>query len=296
VILFPTFLGADIRWGFDAIWNVSLIANSQINNSQIEFTLDGGVTWLALNNSGPIRALDERIFNIKAGDKDLFNLRCTNAQGCDIYRVLVSIAPQDIQRPVADIDVNVPIPLPVDICPVNCPIDVNILNQPITVTQSANPLPVSFTQPISVDVVSFLPNPLPVDICPVTCDLPVINGSVTPLIVSFTPPVGTPNGVIILSKTNSAELANTDISGVDLSPSGTSPGDAVIFRIEWSASVVGVLSATLDSTNFVVFNNGSNLRAESLHLFDMVVEHGDLWNLQFNKPTTVRFLRVIQVI
>ena len=83
---------------------------------------------------------------------------------------------------------------------------------------------------------------------------------------------------------------------MDVSPAGTSPGDEVIFRIEWSASNVGILSATLDSTNFVVFNNGSNLRAESLHLFDMVVEHGDLWNLQFNKNTTIRFLRVLQVI
>jgi len=277
VIFFPTFLGADIRWGFDAIWNVSIISNTQINNSQIEFTLDGGVTFFPLNNSGPIRADDERIFNIKAGDKDLFNLRCVNPQGCDIYRVLISIAPQDIQRPTADIDVNIPTPL-----------DVNIV--------SPDPLPVSFPQPVSVDVLSFLPNPLPVDICPVTCDLPIINGSITPLSVVFTAPVGTPNGVIILSKTNSAELANTDISGVDLSPSGTSAGDAVIFRIEWASDVVGVLSATLDGTNFVEFNNGSNLRADSLHLFDMVVEDGDLWNLQFNKNTTIRFLRVIQVI
>ncbi len=248
VIFFPTFLKADIRWGFDAIWNISIISNNQIGSQQLEFTLDGGVTFFPLNQGVPIRSGDERIFNIKAGDKDQFNLRCRSGGGCDIYRVLVSIAPQDIQRPVADIEVNVP-------------------------------------------------DPLPVDICPVTCDIPVINGSISPLLVSAgAPPVGTPNGVIILSKTNSAEIANTDISGVDLSPTGTSPGDAVIFRIEWSASNVGILSATLDSTNFVVFNNGSNLRAESLHLFDMVVEHGDLWNLQFNKNTTIRFLRVLQVI
>jgi len=248
VIFFPTFLKADIRWGFDAIWNISIISNTQIASKQLEFTLDGGVTFFPLNQGVPIKIGDERIFNLKAGDKDQFNLRCVGGSGCDIYRVLVSIAPQDIQRPIADIEV-------------------------------------------------VIPTPLPVDICPVTCDVPIINGSVTPLAVSFgVPPVGTPNGVIILSKTNTAELADTDISGVDLSPVGTSPGDAVIFRIEWSADGVGVLSATLDSTNFVVFNNGSNLRGESLHLFDMVVEHGDLWNLQFSKNVTIRFLRVIQVI
>ncbi len=271
VILFPTYLKADIRWGFDAIWNIAVISNNQIGSQALEFTLDGGVTWFPINQGAPIKSGDERIFNLKAGDKDLFNLRCTSGAGCDIYRILISIAPQDIQRPVADIDVNVPSPLPVDICPVNCPIDVNVL--------------------------SLLPNPLPVDICPVTCDVPIINGSITPLQVAFAPPpVGTPNGVIILSATNSAVLANTDISGVDLSPSGTVAGDAVIFRIEWSADAVGILTATLDSTNFVDFNNGSNLRADSLHLFDMVVEHGDLFNLRFNRATTIRFLRVIQVL
>jgi len=173
VILFPTFLGADIRWGFDAIWNISIISTTQIGSQNLQYTLDGGVTFFPLNQGVPIRAGDERIFNIKAGDKDKFNLRVTQGSGATFFRVLVSIAPQDIQRPIADIDVNIPTPL-----------DVNI--------------------------------------CPVTCDVPVINGSITPLAVTVgAPPVGTPNGVIILSKTNSAELANVDISGVDLSPSGT---------------------------------------------------------------------------
>ncbi len=248
VIFFPTFLDADIRWGFDAIWNISIISNTTIATNDLEYTIDNGTTFFPLNVSGPINASDERIFNIKAGDKEKFNLRCIGVSGCTLFRALISIAPQDIQRPSQDITVNIPTPL-----------DVNI--------------------------------------CPVTCDVPIINGSISPLLVSVgAPPVGTPNGVIILSKTNSVETANTDISGVDLSPSGTSPGDAVIFRIEWSASVVGVLTMTLDSTTFVEFNNGANLRADSLHLFDVVVEDGDLFNLQFNKNTTIRFLRVIQVL
>jgi len=276
VPFFPTNLKAELRWGFNGIWNVSIITNTNIGSQQLQYTLDGGINWYPINQGQSIQSGDERIFNIKAEDKELFNMRVASGAGVTIARLLVSIAPQDIQRPQADISVNVPSPLPVDICPVNCPIDVNILNQPIQVTW---------------------PTPLPVDICPISCDVPVINGSVSPLQVAFAPPpVGTPNGVIILSKTGTAELANTDISGVDLSPSGTSPGDAVIFRIEWSADQVGVLSATLDSTNFVEFNNGANLRANSIHLFDMVVEHGDLFNLRFNKATNIVFLRVLQVL
>ena len=249
VIFFPTFLDADLRWGFDAIWNVAITLNA---SATVEYTTDGGITFFPINPVGgtnvAIPANDERTFNIKAGDKDKFNLRTIDAGGIDIYRVLISIAPQDIMRPRSDIDL-------------------------------------------------IIPSPLDVNICPVTCDVPIINGSISPLLVSVgAPPVGTPNGVIILSKTNSVETANTDISGVDLSPAGTSAGEAVIFRIEWSASVVGVLTMTLDSTTFVEFNNGANLRADSLHLFDVVVEDGDLFNLQFNKNTTIRFLRVIQVL
>ena len=124
VILFPTFLKADIRWGFDAIWNVSIMLNT---SATIQYTTDGGVTWFNINPPGALPALDERIFNIKAGDKDLFNLRTPNAN-VDVYRVLISIAPQDILRPRSDIDVNIPIPLPVDV--VDQPINVNLVNAP----------------------------------------------------------------------------------------------------------------------------------------------------------------------
>jgi len=117
-----------------------------------------------------------------------------------------------------------------------------------------------------------------------------------PLPVTVVNPAGTPIGTTILSLTNSAYVANADVSGVDLTPTGTVVGDAVIFRILWSASAIGVLKITLDSTNYVELNNGANLRAESAHLFDVVVSHGDLFNLQFDKNATLRFVRVIQLI
>ncbi len=245
--LFPTNLPADIRWGFDAIWNVSIISTTQ---AIFEFTVDGGVTWFPLNPiagvNSAIPADDERTFNIKATDKELFNLRCTDVAGCTLYRVLVSIAPQDIMRPRSDLDINVP-------------------------------------------------NPLPVDICPVSCDVPIVNGT-TPLIVSNGSPVGTPAGATILNISNTAILANTDISVTDLSPTGTSVGDSVIFRILWSSNSAGRLRFTLNGTDFVDFNNSINLKGGAASLFDIVVDHTDLFNLQFSNATTITFLRVIQVI
>lgn len=240
----PPGLPADIRSSlFNAIWSISIIPTT---TSNFEYTVDGGLTFFPLS-SKPLPAGVEAICNVTTEGIDTLNIRCPDAAGCTVYRVIVSIAPQDIQRRAIEITGGVAA--------------------------------------------------LPVDICPVLCDVPIINGSVSPLLVSVgAPPVGTPNGVIILSLTNAAVLANTDISVADLSPAGTSAGDAVIFRIEWAADGVGVLSMTLDSTNFVEYNNGANLRSDSLHLFDSVVEDGDLFNLRFNKAVTIRFLRVIQVL
>ncbi|MCK5600942.1 hypothetical protein KAR91_03675, partial [Candidatus Pacearchaeota archaeon] len=257
VPFFPTNLPADLRWQIHGIWNVTVLATT---SATIEYTLDGGVTWFPLDTQ-PIPANDERVFNIKAADKELFNLRCIDVGGCTIYRVLVSMAPEDLMRPRSDIDVNVsPIPLPVDICPVNCPIDVNIIGG------IADPLPVLITgQPITVT----WPSALPVDICPVTCDVPIVNGSVTPLDVTIAdgPPVGTPVGVTIANETNLVILANTDILGADLTPSGTVAGDSVIFRIEFAALNPGRLSVTLNSTDFVDLNNAVNLKGGAMNLF-----------------------------
>lgn len=267
VILFPTFLGADLRWGFDAIWNVAITLNVSAN---VEYTTDGGVTWFDINQGKAIPALDERTFNIKAGDKDLFNLRTIGVAGLDLYRALISIAPQDIMRPRSDIDVNLPDPLPVDICPVTCEIDVDINS-------------ISFG------------------------DIPVINGATTfdiniagqvgadPLNIQG-PQIGQPNGLTILNITNSAILANTDISGTDLSPISTSAGDAVIFRILWASNSTGRLRFTLDSTNFVDFNNSVNLKGGASSMFDVVVDNADTFNLQFSNATTITFLRVVQLI
>ncbi|KKN37566.1 hypothetical protein LCGC14_0762060 [marine sediment metagenome] len=263
--IFPTNLPPDIRWGFDAIWNISIITT---DSGVFEYTIDGGSTWFPLITT---TANVEVICNVKADDKDSFNLRTTG--GTDVFRIIVSIAPEDMQVR-AGSQAGFPIPLPVDICPVNCVIDVDIQNQPIEVTW---------------------PSALPVDICPVTCDLPVINGSVSPLQVSVANPPGTPVGKTIVNLTNTAITANTDIF-VALSPTGTVAGDSVIFRILWSNDEGSILSMTLNNSDFVDFNDSNAVKKNSVHLFDVVVDHADSFTLRYNKTSNIIFLRVIQLV
>jgi hypothetical protein len=106
VPFFPTNLPADIRWGFNGIWNIGITPTG--TDATIEYTTDGGTTWFPLSaNAFP--AGKETICNILAEDKELFNLRCTDVGGCTIYRALVSIAPQDlIERQSQDRTVVVP--------------------------------------------------------------------------------------------------------------------------------------------------------------------------------------------
>lgn len=270
--IFPTNLVPDLRWGFNGIWNISIIDDTGVG---FEYSLDGGTTYFTL---GTTVANQELIFNVKADEKDSFNLRPTS--GTTVVRILVSIAPEDIQRAKVESGA-IPDPLNVNICPVNC--DVPIINGSVS--------------------------PLLVDICPVTCEIDVDINSVSfgnipvdiaaqtqdPINVNVTNVQGNPIGKIIASETNTAITGNTDIFTAT-APVGTSSGDAVVFRVQWSAEDGGVLSYTLNDSDFVSFNDENALKENSSHIFDVIVEDGDLFTLQFEKSTTIIFLRVIQLV
>lgn len=238
--IFPTNLIPDIREGFDAIWNVSIITTT---TSTFEYSIDGGVTFFPL---GVATANQELIANIKADNNDSFNLRITDVAGGTVFRIIVSIAPEDIIR-------------------------------------ALMPVQVSIKQPLSVDI------------CPVTCDVPVINGSVSPLIVNIDNPVGTRVGGTLVSLTNTAITANTDIFTA-FTPTGTSVGDAVMFRIQWSAEDKGKLSYTLNNSDFVDLNDGTEIDKDSSHIFDVMIDDPDSFTLRFDKNTTIIFLRIVQLV
>ena len=189
------------------------------------------------------------------------------------------------------VTLNIPDPLPVDIDAQSfSPLVVSgAVTIPTPVPISPVPLPIDLAvQSLSPIVTSITPLPLPIDISA---------QSFSPLSVTPTgsPPIGNPVGETIVNETNLAVTANTDMF-TDQSPIGTSAGDSVIFRILWSADEGGKLSFTLNGTDFVFFNEQNALKEESVHLFDVVVDHGDTFNLHFEKDTTAIFLRVVQLI
>ncbi len=230
--IFPTNLIPDIREGFDAIWNVSIITTT---TATFEYTIDGGTTFFPL---GTANANVELIANIKADDNDSFNLRITDVAGGTVFRIIVSIAPEDIIRALM---------------------------------------------------------PAKVDICPILCDVPVINGSISPLKVNIENPVGTPIGGTLVSLTNTAITKDTDIFTA-FTPTGTSVGDAVMFRIQWSAEDKGKLSYTLNNSDFVDLNDGTEIDKDSSHIFDVMIDDPDSFTLRFDKNTTIIFLRIVQLV
>lgn len=248
VPFFTPALSADLRNLFNGIWTVAILPTT---TSSFEYSTDGGVTFFPLTTT-PLPASQETICNFLAEGTDLFQLRCPDVAGCTLFRVVISLAPQDIQRRLG-------------------------------------------AGGAAGDVTIIAPLPLPVDICPVTCDVPVINGSVTPLDVNVTNTTGQPVGATIVNLTNAAVTGNTNIFAA-LSPTGTSVGDSVMFRILWCAIDGGILRFTLNDSDFCAFNDQNALKEDSAHLFDVVVDHDDDFTLQFEKSTTVTFLRVIQLI
>jgi len=159
IVFFSPALDADIRQSlFNAIWNVSILPTTP---ATIEFTLDDGANWFPLTNS-PLPANQESVFNITADGNDKFNLRCTDAGGCTIYRAVVSIAPLDIQRRLVDLTSGGA--LPVDICPVNCDVPVVIQNTPVPVSGTVSLtsldliLDTIFNQAVAINAEWFTPD------------------------------------------------------------------------------------------------------------------------------------------
>ena len=120
IVLFVPSLLSDIRTGlFNAIWNISIIPTTASN---LEYTLDDGVTWFPLT-SGVIPANKETICNILCDGDDVFNIRCPDVAGCTIYRLVVSIAPVDFQQ--RELALGSGGAIPVNICPVECAVPVS---------------------------------------------------------------------------------------------------------------------------------------------------------------------------
>jgi len=93
---------------------------------------------------------------------------------------------------------------------------------------------------------------------------------------------------------NTAVSADTDILPTSLEPlAGPS-----LLRIMLAMSYAGVFSATItkeEDTQVLHFYEGSNLQADSLYIFDMLVHPGDSVNFRYSVDSTLRILRVQEI-
>lgn len=128
---------------------------------------------------------------------------------------------------------------------------------------------------------------------------PIYQFTVSPLTVTtIKDPSGTNVPFIAVEKGvkhAAAVTAATDIFATALAPTVT----PCLFRIHVAMSAAGVFSATITSgatTVTVNFNEGSNLVAEALYIFDMLVHSGDTINFRHSVNATCRTLKVQEIV
>jgi len=94
---------------------------------------------------------------------------------------------------------------------------------------------------------------------------------------------------------NVSVTADTDILSSEITPTNT----PCLFRIMVCLNTAGVFSAMVtkaDSTQQLKFNAASNLVADSVYMFDLLVHDGDTVNLQHSADATLKVLRVQEIV
>jgi len=97
---------------------------------------------------------------------------------------------------------------------------------------------------------------------------------------------------LIGSIDGTSKATGVECFATDLSPVGTG-----IFRIMVSGSLAHVLEVTFDGgTNWTKLNSGGTLTADNVHIFDVMINSGDTFNIRQSTGTVVfDILRVYQV-
>ena len=93
-----------------------------------------------------------------------------------------------------------------------------------------------------------------------------------------------------------AMTADTDITGAtDLEPSDTPCTWRVSVVLDQAAQFAALIT-TDDTERKMIFNGGTNLAADCLYSFDILVHAGDTVSFQCNATITLHILRVIELI
>ena len=88
--------------------------------------------------------------------------------------------------------------------------------------------------------------------------------------------------------------ADTDILSQSLTPTNT----PCLFRIMVCLGTTGAFSAMVTrggSTQQLKFNSASNLTADAVYIFDLLVHDGDTVNFQHSATATLKVLRVQEI-
>ncbi|MBA7591253.1 hypothetical protein ES708_33405 [subsurface metagenome] len=97
------------------------------------------------------------------------------------------------------------------------------------------------------------------------------------------------------SEHNLSVTADTNILSQSLTPLNT----PCLFRIMVCLGTAGVFSAMVtkaDSTQQLKFNSASNLTADAVYIFDILVNSGDTVNFQHSATATLKVLRVQEIV
>lgn len=99
---------------------------------------------------------------------------------------------------------------------------------------------------------------------------------------------------ILAERLNFAYLSANKVFASDISITNLSASQQVPISIYFSADTVGILSYTIDGTNFVALNNGGSLNANVAYVFTVFLSNSDTFNLKFSEDALLNWARIGQ--
>ena len=98
----------------------------------------------------------------------------------------------------------------------------------------------------------------------------------------------------LANKQNTLVTADTDILAAAITPLNY----PCLFRVMAAFSAAGIFRATITKgvdTQIVNFNQGNNLVAAAVYIFDLIVHEGGSVNFQYSVNATLQVLRVQEI-
>ncbi len=99
---------------------------------------------------------------------------------------------------------------------------------------------------------------------------------------------------ILGERLNFAYTGNDKVFASDITPKGLIDGEQVPLSVYFASDVAGILSYTIDGTNFIALNNNVALQPNTSYVFAVFVANADTFNLKYTVTSTLVLARVGQ--